>query len=102
MEVDALSQHKVHKLAFHQWFLKYKAEDFCHCTLRSPREEIGLESPPKAFYTDDNEAINAKLKECLGYKKHQWGLFNAKMKELAKQQQQEVEKAIIGFGQYRI
>ena len=102
IEVDAFSQHKVHKPAFHQWFLKYKAEDFRHCTLQSLREEIGLGSPPKAFYTNDNEAINAKLKECSGYKKHQWGLFNAKMRELAKQQQQEVEKAIIGFGQFRI
>jgi len=81
---------------------KYKAEEFNHSTLRSLREDIGLGSPSKAFYTNDNEAINAKLKECLSYKKHQWCLFNAKMKELAKQQQQEVEKAIIGFGQYRI
>jgi len=29
------------------------------------RDKIG--SPPKAFYTNVNEAINAKLKECLGY-----------------------------------
>ena len=97
MEVDAFSQHKVHKLAFHQWFLKYKAENFHHCTLRSLREEIGLGSPPKAFYTNDNEAINKGVLDT-----STWGLFNAKMKELAKQQQQEVEKAIIGFGQYRI
>ena len=102
MESNAINDCKSHKNAFHSWFLKYKAEDFRHCTLRSLREDNGLDSPPTAFYTNDNEAINAKLKECLGYKKHQWALFNAKMKELVKQRQQEVQKAIIGFGQYRL
>ena len=72
LESNAFNDHKSHKPAFHDWFLKQKAEDFRHCTLRSLREDIGLGSPPTAFYTNDNEAINAKLKECLGYKKHQW------------------------------
>jgi len=102
MENNAFSDRKSHKSAFHSWFLKYKAEDFRHCTLKSLREDIGLGSPPTAFYTNDSDAINAKFKDCLGYKKHQWALFNAKMKELVKQQQQEVQKAIIGFGQYRL
>ena len=46
--------------------------------------------------------MNALLKECLGYKKHQWGLFNAKVKEIVNQQQQEVEKALNGYGEYRL
>ena len=65
-------------------------------------EDVGLGSPPKPFYTNDNESINALLKDCLGYKKHQWGLFNAKVKEIVNQQQREVEKALIGYGEYRL
>ena len=46
--------------------------------------------------------MNALLKECLGYKNHQWGLFNVKVKEVVKQQQHEVEKATIGHGEYQL
>lgn len=46
--------------------------------------------------------INALLKECTGYKKQQWGIFNDKMKEAVLQQQREIEKAIIGYGEYRL
>ena len=102
MEKSAFSDRKSHKPTFHSWFVKWKAEDFRHCTLRSLREDVGLGSPPKAFYTNDSQSINASFKECLGHKKHQWALFNSKMKDTVKQQQQEVEKAIIGYGQYRL
>ena len=53
---------------------------------------------PAPFYTNDSESINSLLKDSLGYKKHQWGLFNNKIKQLVKQQQQEVEKVLIGLG----
>ena len=102
LESAAFSDRKSHKPAFYNWFVKWKAEDFRHCTLRSLREDIGLGSPPKVFYTNDSESVNAMLKECLGYKKHQWASFNSKIKEMVKQQQQEVEKAIIGYGQYQL
>ena len=42
------------------------------------------------------------LKESLGYKKYQWGLFNEKVEKVVKQQQQDMTKAIIGHGQYQI
>ena len=102
LESVAFSDRKSHQPGFYSWFIQWKAEDFRHCTLRSLREDIGLGSPPKAFYTNDSESVNAMLKECLGYKKHQWALFNSKIKEMVHQQQQEVEKAIIGYGQYRL
>ena len=38
----AFSDRKSHKPAFYNWFVKWKAEDFRHCTLRSLREDIGL------------------------------------------------------------
>ena len=97
MERNAFNDRKSHKPAFHDWFLKQKAEDFRHCTLRSLREDICLGSPPTAFYTNDNEAIDAKLKEYLGYKKHQWALFNVKMKEMMKQQQQRLSLDMVSI-----
>ena len=102
LESAAFSDRKFHRPAFYNWFVKWKAEDFRHCTLCSLREDIGLGSPPKVFFTNDSESVNAMLKECLGYKKHQWATFNSKIKEMVKQQQMEVEKAIIGYGQYHL
>jgi len=61
--------------AFHQWFLKYKAEEFHHSTLRSLREEIGL--PPKAFYTNDNEGIGKAATARSGKDHHRiWSVQN--------------------------
>ena len=91
-----------HKPQFHQWFVKRKSEDFRNYTLRNLRENIRLGSPPKPFYTNNSESINALLKECTGYKKQQWALFNDKMEEAVLQQQCEIEKAIIGYGEYRL
>ena len=90
LESQAFSNRKSHDPEFHLWFVNNKAEEFRQCTLRPLREDIGLGCPPAAFYTNDSESINAK--------KHQWGLFNNKVKQLVKQQQQEVEKVLIGYG----
>lgn len=102
MEQDAFHDRKSHKPNFHAWFSRYKADEFRDCTLRSLREELGLGSPPTAFYTNNSESINAFLKESLGYKKHQWGIFNEKVKKIVQQQQREMEKAIIGYGEYQL
>ena len=98
LEKQAFSDRKLHDPKFHMWFSHFKAEDFRQCTLRPLREDIGLGCPPKAFYTNDSVSINALLKQSLGYKKHQWGVFNSKVKHLVEQQQCEVEKAVIGYG----
>lgn len=41
-----------------EWFMKYKAREFCEHTLRYLREAVSLGSPPKPFYTNDNESCN--------------------------------------------
>ena len=102
LEQDDFQDRIFHKVGFHDWFVKHKADDFRHCTLRSLREDIGLGSPPSAFRTNDSESINALLKESLGYKKHQWGLFNEKVKKIIQQQQNDMTKAIIGHGRYQL
>ena len=67
-------------------------------TLHFVRESAGLGSPPTAFYTNHSVSINALLKESLHYKKHQWGVFNEKIRAVVMQQQKEMEKSIIGYG----
>ena len=101
-EKQAFSDRKSHDPAFHTWFSKFKAEDFRQCTLRSLREEVGLGCPPKPFFTNDSESTNALLKHSLGYKKHQLGVFNNKVKYLVEQQKREVERAVIGYGVYQL
>ena len=98
----AFSDRKSHQPQFFSWFKKYKAIEFQKHTLPPLREESGLGSPPNAFYTNDNKSVNTVFKECVNYKKEQWGVFNQKMKKMVQQQQQEVEKAIIGCGKYCI
>ena len=64
------------------------------------REDVGLGSPPIAFRTNDNESMNAMLKDCVCFKKQKWAIFNSIIKTAVNKQQQEFEKAIIGLGQY--
>ena len=70
-EQQVFSDRKSHKPLF-SWFTQYKAKEFKEHTLRCLREEVGLGSPPKAYYTND-ESINSLLKESTNYKKQQWG-----------------------------
>ena len=102
LEAEAFSDRTFHEPNFHSWFVCNKADKFSKCTLRSMRESVGLGSLPAAFYTNDSESINAFLKDSVGYKKSQWGLFNEKMKKIVKQRQCEMEKAIIGLGEYKM
>lgn len=96
LEQNAFQDHKSHEIDF-----MHGSPGVKHCTLRSLREDNCLGSPPSAYYTNDNcnKSINALLKESLGYKK---GVFNEKVMKIVKQQQCEMEKAIIGYGEYKL
>ena len=50
-----------------------------------------------SFCTNDSESINAILKECVGYKKRKWAVFNDITKTV-ENQQREFEKSIVGLG----
>ena len=91
-----------HLPLFFTWFSNHIADTCRHHTLRSLREDVGLGSPPVAFRTNDSESINAVLKECVGFKKQKWAIFNDTIKVAVTKQQQEFEKAIIGLGQYTL
>ena len=47
-----------HQPLFHNWFCKYKAEDFCEGTLSITQELAGLGCPPLPYYANPNESIN--------------------------------------------
>ena len=57
-EQNAFQDGKSHEINFHAWFTKFKADDFRYCTLCSLREDIGLGSPPLAYYTNDSELMH--------------------------------------------
>lgn len=62
----AFSDRKSYQPQFFSWFKKCKASEFWKHTFWSLWEESRLGSPPpKMFYTNDNELVNAALKECV-------------------------------------
>lgn len=86
---------------FHEWFLKYKAEDLVASMTQSVRESAGLKNPPEPFYTNDMESINRLIKCKVTYKATQWPEFCRLAEDIVREQQEEVEKVIIGTGEYR-
>ena len=70
--------------------------------LRPVREKAGLGRPPKAFTTNASESINAVLKRKVNYKRNESPVFLEKVKELIKEQDSEIEKAVINRGKYMI
>lgn len=88
--------------SFYTWFCKYHSEEVKKTMLYSVRVPAGLGDPPSEFCTNDSEAINSALKQFLGFKKSDWPVFNNKIKKFIQEQDEEVCKAMIGLGQYRI
>ena len=89
-------------LSFHAWLTKYHASEIKECMLKPVRVAAGLGDPPSEFCTNDSEAINSTLKQFLHFKRSDWPTFNEKIKAFVIEQQKEVEKAILGMGQYRV
>ena len=65
------------------------------------RVAAGMGDPPSDICTNDSEAINSALKQFLGFKNSDWRVFNNKIKKFILEQE-EVYKAMITVGQYRI
>ena len=64
------------------------------------RTQAGLGKPPTRYSTNRNEAMNNTIKKSLSYKEKYIAEFCKHMKDLIKQQFEEVEKAIRGIGEY--
>ena len=101
-EAEAFSNLKDYSPVFHTWFTTNVADIYRNHTLRSLREDVGLGCPPMSYRTNDSESINAILKECVGYKKQKWAIFNEIIKKAVENQQREFEKSLVGLGQYSL
>ena len=95
------SKWEVQAPGFYQWFLEKKLSTVESSMLRSVREASGLGSPPDAFYTNDVESANRIIKRKTNYKVCEWPEFCRLAKELVEEQENEIEKAVIGIGDYR-
>ena len=88
--------------SFHQWFKRNCLEEVRNCMLKDKREQAGLGSPPEPFYTNDVESKNRVLKHQAEYKPQELPAFVQTMKDLFEEQKQEIEKAMIGVGEYQL
>ena len=69
---------------------------------RDLRESAGLGSPPAIFTTNASESINSVMKRKVDFKESEWPKFNDEVKDLVKQQREEVIRALSRRGQYRL
>ena len=86
---------------FIDYFSSRKVAVIRDSMLRQVREECGLGCPPDNFTTNASESVNAMLKHKVNYKRNELPVFIEKVRELIKEQQQEVERAIIGRGKFQ-
>ena len=87
---------------FHTYFVRYKASAVCYNMRKDLREAAGLGSPAGTFTTNASESVNAAIKRKVEYKESEWPTFNDKIKQLAKQQREEVIRSLSSRGQYRL
>ena len=87
---------------FLQYFVVNKVAVIRNTMLRPIRLDCGLGNPPDTFTTNASESINALLKHTVDYKRNELPVFIGKVKELAAEQQMELERAIIGRGKYQL
>jgi len=57
--------------------------------------------PPDAFYINNVESVNRIIKHKTNYKTCEWSDFCKLARELVEEQENEIEKAVIGVGEYR-
>lgn len=85
---------------FVKWFITYKKEAIQHGLLRCLRQKAGLGDPPAVFTTNASESVNVVLKSKVNYKS-ELPVFIDKLKAVIKEQDEEVERAVIGRGKYQ-
>ena len=95
------SKWESHAPGFYEWFVEYKLSAVESSMLRSVRQSAGLGNPPDQFYTNDIESINRVIKRKTNYKTSEWPEFCRLAKELVDEQESEIEKAVLGIGEYR-
>ena len=87
---------------FYAWFMKHCHSNIAEYMLKNVHERAGLGCPPSPYYTNEVESNNRVLKEAVQYKSSQLPEFIEKMKGLMKEQRHEIERAVVGAGEYRL
>ena len=87
---------------FFDYFCRYKSDVVCFTMRKDIRESVHLGSPPEIFTTNASESINALMKRKVDYKESEWPHFNTQVREVVKQQQEEIVRALSGRGQFRL
>ena len=70
--------------------------------LKSVRIKAGLGDPPQPFYTNEVERLNNVIKHQTKYTSQELPQFINSMREMVVCQRKEVERAVIGIGEYRL
>ena len=87
---------------FYTWFVKHCRDIIAKYMLPNCRTKAGLGSPPLPYYTNEVESKNKILKDEVEHKKSELPDFVNKMKTLFEEQKREVERSLIGTGEYRL
>ena len=87
---------------FHTWFLQYQRDIISQSMVQEVRIKAGLGNPPIPYYTNEVESKNYVLKQHVAYKASALPNFVDNMKDLFRQQKLEIERAMIGQGEYRL
>ena len=85
---------------FHSWFCKYKASDIIKCVLPGVRVKAGV-SPTHRFTTNVSESINHVIKQEVDWKENKLPVLIDHLKAITKQHVAELEKAVIGRGEWK-
>ena len=87
---------------FYEWFVG-NCKDMVKRTMLKPvRVSAGLGNPPQPFYTNDVESHNNVIKLHTKYTAQELPQFVEKMKALITTQRNEIERAVVGMGEYRV
>ena len=92
--------------AFYDWFCTRKAKEFLDSAIQSVRQRAGLGCPPERFTTNKSEQTNRVIQEFVrnennGKKNIDEFSFCTALAKLINNQNQEIELAIIGKGEFK-
>ena len=87
---------------FYDWFVSNCKQVVQTTMLKPLRMAAGLGNPPDPYYTNDVESLNKVIKHQVKYKAQELPQFVLSMKEMIENQKKDIEKAIIGMGEYRL
>ena len=74
----------------------------CSTMIASVRNRAGLGSPPRHFTMNSNESLNNLLKRKVDFQHSEWPQFNKTLQVVVKEQQDKIEKTILGLGEYEL